>query len=138
MNFKEFFVDYQNILNYVFLKKISKQIIINDQERIEPMFNLDEVFFNRNFTIGKKHCEFLKLRTFHTQLLDELVDFFYFYALGTILNKKKMKFLLAFEKQMLYGYLKKMLGASAWSHMLFKKSVGASAGCTNSFGNFIF
>ena len=89
MNFKEFFIVYQNILDYVFLKKISKQIIINDQERIEPMFNLDEVFFNRNFTIGKKHREFLKLRTFHKQLLDELVDFFYFYALGTVLNKKK-------------------------------------------------
>ena len=79
MNFKEFFVDYKNVLHfYVFLKKFSKQILINDQERIELMFGLDEAFFNRNFTIGKKHCEFLKLRTFHKQLLDELVDFFYF------------------------------------------------------------
>ena len=46
------------------------------------MFDLDEVFFNRNLTIGKKHCEFLKLRTFHKQLLDELVDFFYFMFWG--------------------------------------------------------
>ena len=48
-----------------------------------------------------------------------------------------MKFLSTFEKQMLYGYLKKMLGGSAWSHMFYKKSVQASAGCTDSFGNFI-
>ena len=48
-----------------------------DQERIKLMFDLDEVFFNRNFAIRKKHCcEFLKLRSFHKQLLDELVDFF--------------------------------------------------------------
>ena len=41
------------------------------------MFDLEEVFFNRNFAIRKKHCcEFLKLRSFHKQLLDELVDFF--------------------------------------------------------------
>ena len=46
------------------------------------MFYLDEAFFNRNLTIGKKHCEFLKLRTFHKQLFDELVDFFYFMFWG--------------------------------------------------------
>ena len=39
------------------------------------MFDLDEVFFNRNFIIGKKHCEFLKFLTFNKQLLDELLDF---------------------------------------------------------------
>ena len=60
----------------MFLKKFSKQIIIKDQERIKLMFDLGEVFFNRNFAIGKKHCKFLKLRSFHKQLLDELVDFF--------------------------------------------------------------
>ena len=62
---------------------------------------------------------------------------FLFFVLGILLNKKKMKFLSTFEKQMLYGYLKKMLGGSAWSHMFYKKSVQASAGCTDSFGNFI-
>ena len=59
----------------MFLKKFSKQIIIKDQDRIELMFDLNEVFFNRNFTICKIHCEFLKLCTFPKQLLDELVDF---------------------------------------------------------------
>ena len=60
MNFKEFFFDYQNVFDfYVFLKKFSKQIIIKDQEKIDLMFDLDEAFFNRKFTIGKKHCEFL-------------------------------------------------------------------------------
>ena len=40
MNFKKFFVDYQNVFDfYMFLKKFSKQIIIKDQERIELMFD---------------------------------------------------------------------------------------------------
>ena len=78
MNFKKLFVDYQNVLDFhVLLKTFSKQMVINDQERIGLMFNLDEVFFNRNLTIGKKQCEFLRLRTFHKQLLDELFFFFF-------------------------------------------------------------
>ena len=52
------------------------------------MFDLDEAFFNGNFTIGKKHYEFLKLHTFYKQLLDEVLDFFKFYVLGILLNKK--------------------------------------------------
>ena len=49
MNFKEFFVHYENVLDFhVSLKKISKQIITKDQERTELMFDLDEVFFKVN------------------------------------------------------------------------------------------
>ena len=49
MNSKEFFVHYENVLDFhVSLKKISKQIITKDQERTELMFDLDEVFFKVN------------------------------------------------------------------------------------------
>ena len=77
MNFNEFFVSYENVLAfYSSLKMTSKQIIRNDQERIELMFDLNEIFSNKRLTIGKTHCEFLILCTFHKQLFDELVDFF--------------------------------------------------------------
>ena len=55
MNFKEFFVSYENVLAlYSFLKMTSKQIIRNDQERIKLMFDLSEIFSNKRLTIGKK------------------------------------------------------------------------------------
>ena len=53
-----------------------KQIIRNDQERIQLMFDLNEIFLNERLTIGKKHFEFLKFRTFHKQLLDDLLEFY--------------------------------------------------------------
>ena len=77
---------------YAFLKTCNKHLIKNDQQRIELMFDLDEVFFNTKLTIGKKICQFLKLRAFHEELLDELSDFFYFdsfiFVLGIITRKK--------------------------------------------------
>ena len=42
---------------------------------MELMFDLDKIVFNNNLTVGEKRREFLKLRTFHKQLLDEIVDF---------------------------------------------------------------
>ena len=76
MNFKEFFVSYENVpAFYSFFKMTSKQIIRNDQERIQLMFDLNEIFSNERLTIGKKHFEFLKLRTLHKQLLDDLLEF---------------------------------------------------------------
>ena len=69
MNFKEFFVSYKNVLAfYSFLKMASKQKIRYYQERIEPMYDLNEIFSNKRLTIRKKQCEFLKLRTFHKKL----------------------------------------------------------------------
>ena len=70
-NFKEVFVRYENILAfYSFLKPYNKHLIENDQQRIELMFDLDEIFFNTNLTIV------LKLRAFNKELLDELLDFY--------------------------------------------------------------
>ena len=45
-----------------------------------------------------------------------------------------MKFQSTFEKQILYGYLKKMWGGIVWSCILFRESVRARAGCTGFFG----
>ena len=94
---------------YAFLKTYNKHLIKNDQQRIELMSDLDEVFFNTKLTIGKKICQFLKLRAFHEELLDELFDFFYFdsfiFVLG-IITTKKMKFLSNFQQKLLFNYLK--------------------------------
>ena len=65
------FVRYENILAfYSFLKPYNKHLIENDQQRIDLMFDLDEIFFNTNLTIV------LKLRAFNKELLDELLDFY--------------------------------------------------------------
>ena len=54
MNFKEFFVSYENVpVFYSFFKMTSKQIIRNDQERIELMFDLNEIFSNERLTMEK-------------------------------------------------------------------------------------
>ena len=80
MNFNELFVSYENALVfYSFLKMTSKQIIRYDQERIELMFDLNEIFSNKRLTIGKKHCEFLIFTTFHKKSLDDLLDFYLFF-----------------------------------------------------------
>ena len=44
------------------------------------MFDLNEIFLNKRLTTGKKHCEFLKLRTFPKKLLDDLLDFYLFFS----------------------------------------------------------
>ena len=56
----------------------------------------------------KKIC--LKLRAFHIQLLDDLLDFSIFFLGNLVIKKKKMKFLSKIENQMIYGYLKKKVG----------------------------
>ena len=40
------------------------------------MFDLEEIFFNNSLTVAQKQLEFLKLRAFYKQLLDELTDFY--------------------------------------------------------------
>lgn len=55
MNFKKFFADYQNDLDFcLFLQKLSKEVIINNQDKIDLMFDLDEIFYNNRLTVPKK------------------------------------------------------------------------------------
>ena len=58
-NFKEEFVNYQN------------DLIQNNQQRIELLFELNEFFLTTKLTFGQKQTWFLKLRVFHKELLDE-------------------------------------------------------------------
>ena len=77
MNFKEVFVNYQNVLAfYCFFKMHKKNLVENNQQRIELMFDLDKIFLNRSLTIGQKHARFLTLIAFHKKLLDELSEIF--------------------------------------------------------------
>lgn len=66
------------------------------------MFDLEEIFFNNSLTVAQKQLEFLKLRTFYKQLLDELTDFYIacFRDLKVEMIKtiKKLKFYSTFEK----------------------------------------
>ena len=63
--FKEFFVSCENVMAfYAFLKTCNKYLIKFDEERIELMFNLDEIFFDMKLTIEKKPLPIFKTNSF--------------------------------------------------------------------------
>ena len=54
MNFKEFFGDYRNVLEfYMFLQKFSKNNIRNNRDCIDLMFDLDEIFLMITLQLAK-------------------------------------------------------------------------------------
>ena len=54
MNFKEFFGDYRNVLEfYMFLQKFSENNIRNNRDCIELMFDLDEIFLMITWQLAK-------------------------------------------------------------------------------------
>lgn len=76
MNHREFFANYQNVLDfYASLLKFDGETITKYHERVKLMFDLDEIFCSKELTIGEKH-EFLKSRASYKQLLNELTDFY--------------------------------------------------------------
>ena len=54
MNFKEFFGDYRNVLEfYMFLQTFSENNIRNNRDCIELMFDLDEIFLMITWQLAK-------------------------------------------------------------------------------------
>ena len=76
MNFKQAFVNYQNVLDFYCFVKTYKHDLIDYQQKIELLFDLNETFLSTKSTFGQKHVRFLKLRMYHKELLDKLTEVF--------------------------------------------------------------
>ena len=57
--FQELFVYYDKVLAiYCFVKICKKVLIQNPQDRIEFLFDMDKIIFDKRLTIGQKHTLF--------------------------------------------------------------------------------
>ena len=57
--FQELFVYYDKVLAiYCFVKICKKVLIQNPQDRIEFLFDMDKIIFDKRLTIGQKHALF--------------------------------------------------------------------------------
>ena len=75
--FKELFVYHDNVLAFYCFVKIHKKVWIQSpQDKIEFLFDMDEIILDKRLTIGQKHVLFLRLWMFHKKLLDDLVEIY--------------------------------------------------------------
>ena len=77
MNFKELFVYYDHDLAFYNFVKIHKKVLIqNPRNRIELLFDMNEINLDKTLTIGQKHACFLRLRRLYKKLLDDLIEIY--------------------------------------------------------------
>ena len=91
------------------------------REKIELLFDFDEITKNKYLPWEKKWAEFLNLRQFHKKTLYLLIEFFDF-VLEEEDKKEKIKFVKVYEQKILYNYLKQNVGCLCLDSNSFQKN----------------